>query len=155
MSRGTLGAPSPVELAVAPEASTYYPRQFANGDLSFTSRGPVGGDDLFIARAVGKRFATPEPLAGDFNTAQDDWDLIESRDGRLRIWVSARPGGQGRTDLYYSRRNAAGAWSAASNLVAANSPALETAPALSPDGRVLFFLRRIAGKEHLYWLSLE
>ena len=131
--------------------------ELANGDLSFTSRGGAGDDDLFIARARGKDrgFSTPAPLGGDFNSAQDDWDLVESRDGRLRIWVSARTGGLGCTDLYISRRGGEGAWSPATNLAAANSEKLETAPSLSPDGRVLFFLRRIDGKEHLHWLSLE
>jgi hypothetical protein len=154
---GVIGSPMHIELSLPSGASAYYPRQLASGDLSFTSRGRAGDDDLFIARARGKDrgFTTPAPLGGDFNSAQDDWDLVESRDGRLRIWVSARTGGLGRTDLYFSRRGVVGAWSPATNLTAANSEKLETAPSLSPDGRVLFFLRRIDGKEHLHWLSLE
>lgn len=151
---GRIGAPELVPLEVA-DAGVYYPRPLANGDLMFTSRGPVGGDDLFIARAHEDAFTKPEPLGGDFNSAKDDWDLVESPDGNLRVWVSARDGGLGKTDLFYSRRDAASGWSPARNLAAANSTALETAPALTPDGEVLFFLRRQDGKDRLFWVRLS
>jgi hypothetical protein len=155
LGRQGLGAPRPVDIELAADASAYYPRPLANGDLLFTSRGPVGRDDLFVARARGSGHAPPEPLGGDFNSPLDDWDLIESRAGTLRVWVSAREGGLGRTDLWYSRRDHGGTWSPARNLAAANSAALETAPTLTPDDRVLFFLRRESGREHLYWVAVS
>ena len=70
------------------------------------------------------------------------------------ITVSAREGGLGRTDLWFARRSAAGNWSPARNLAAANTPALETAPSLTPDGRALFFLRRVDGRDRMFWMSL-
>ena len=149
-----IGKPTPVPLKVAAPAGVYYPRALRNGDLLFTSRGPRGGDDLFLARARGAGYDAPEALGGDFNSPQDDWDLVESDDGRLRIWVSAREGGLGRTDLWFARRSAAGNWSHARNLAAANTPALETAPSLTPDGRALFFLRRVDGRDRMFWMSL-
>jgi hypothetical protein len=154
VKRGVIGAPVAMELAIGPEAGVYYPRTLPNGDLLFTSRGPQGADDLFIARARGGGFDQPELLGGDFNSSKDDWDLIESPDGRLRIWVSARAGGLGRTDLYFSRRDPSGHWSAARNLARANTPQLETAPALTPDGRALFFLRRVDGADRMFWVRL-
>jgi hypothetical protein len=122
--------------------------------LSFTSRGSNGKDDLFAAPARGRGYAKPEPLPGDFNSPGDDWDLVESRDGRLRLWVSSREGGLGLTDLFFSRRDSTGTWSPARNLAPVNSPALETAPAISPDDAVLFFLRRVEGKERMFWVRL-
>lgn len=147
------GAPEYLALEVVESAGIYYPRLLKSGALSFTTRGPRGDDDLFIAAAQGPGFGKPEPLAGDFNSPKDDWDLMESRDGRLRIWVSAREGSAGRTDLYWSRRTRGG-WSPPRNLSAVNTPALETAPSLSPDGKVLFFLRRIEGRDRLMWVRL-
>ncbi len=147
------GAPAHLALEVPGTAGIYYPRLLNNGDLSFTSRGPRGDDDLFLAPANATGFGKSEPLDGGFNSAADDWDLIESRDGRLRIWVSAREGSVGRTDLYFSRRFR-GDWSAPRNLAGANTAALETAPALSPDGKVLFFLRRLDGRDRLLWVRL-
>lgn len=153
-----IGAPELVHLDVAPDAGVYYPRLLPNGDFLFTSRGQAGSDDLFIARARGDGFDPPESLGGDFNTPKDDWDLVESPDGRLRIWVSAREKGptysKGRTDLFYSRLGNDGAWSPAANLAAANTTSLETAPSLTPDGKGLFFLRREHGTDRMYWVRL-
>jgi hypothetical protein len=153
VSRHGFGAPEYVELKVPADAGVYYPRLLRGGDLVFTSRSPRGDDDLYLARARGNAFASPQPLGGDFNSPKDDWDLVESRDGNLRFWVSAREGSLGRTDVYYSRRQR-GRWSPARNLAAVNTPALETAPALSPNDEVLFFLRRIDGKERMHWVKL-
>jgi hypothetical protein len=150
----TLGSPALVSLDIPDTAGAYYPRPLANGDLMFTSRGPVGGDDLFIARASGGGFARPEVLTGDFNSPQDDWDLVESRNGHLRIWASAREGSLGKTDLWFSSRRG-GEWTNARHLKAASTEALETAPVLSPDDEVLFFLRREAGRERMYWVRLD
>jgi hypothetical protein len=149
------GPPEYVPIEPPLAGGTFYPRPLADGSMAFTSPGPVGRDDLFVAPRGAKGFETPRALEGDFNSAQDDWDLVETADGNLRIWVSARPGGLGRTDLYFSRRDAAGQWSGARNLRAANTPALETAPQLTPDDRVLFFLRYTAGAHRLYWVELE
>jgi hypothetical protein len=148
------GAPRHVPLDAAADAGVFYPRPLANGDVAFTTRGPNGGDDLFVARARGGGFARPEALAGDFNSPRDDWDLIETRDGALRLWASARDGGRGETDIWFSRRDAAGRWGRAVNLAAVNTTALETAPSLSPDDAVLFFLRRIAGTDRIFWVRL-
>jgi Tol biopolymer transport system component len=148
-----LGAPEyvPVE---PPSGGTFYPRLLADGGLAFTAPGPVGRDDLFVAAARGDSFAAPRTIEGDFNTPQDEWDLVETRDGKLRIWASSRAGSKGRTDLWFSRRDAAGQWSKAQNLAPANTAELETAPQLSPDDAVLFFLRYESGRDRMYWVDL-
>jgi len=151
---GAFGAPQLVPLEIPEAAGAYYPRQRANGDLFFTSRGPMGGDDLFVARATASGFDPPQPLAGDFNSPKDDWDLVESRDGKLRLWASARDGGLGKTDIFYSRFEKE-TWSPAQRVQGVSTPALETAPVLSPDDEVLFFLRRAEGRERMFWVRLE
>ncbi len=154
ITNGAIGAPLLVNIPISPDAGIYFPRPMANGDLLFTSRGPAGGDDLFVARARESGFDAPEPLAGDFNSAKDDWDLVESADGDLRLWASARAGGRGRTDLWFSRRNSSGRWSPARNLAAVNTPQLETAPSLLPGDDALLFLRRVDGRDRLFWVRL-
>jgi hypothetical protein len=150
---GGLGPPEYVPIE-PPSGGTFYPRPLADGSLAFTAPGPVGRDDLFIAPAQGPGYATPRVLEQGFSTPQDDWDLVESRNGMLRIWASARPGGQGKTDLWSSRRMA-GEWSPPRALEAVNSVELETAPQFSPDDAVLFFLSRRGGAERLYWVDLR
>jgi WD40-like Beta Propeller Repeat len=100
------------------------------------------------------KVATPVALPGDFNSAADEWDVIEHPHGKLRLWVSGRPGGAGRTDIYFARKNERGEWSPAQSLAAVNTALLETAPRLSPDGRVLFFQRVEDQRERLYWVDL-
>ncbi len=154
LNQGAFGPPRALVLEVPADAGVYYPRLLANGELSFTSRG-VGRDDLFTAARSSAGHAKPEPLAGEFNSPQDDWDLIENRAGTLRLWASARQGGQGRTDIWYSRLDSKGRWSAPANLRAVNSAAFETAPALTPDDEALFYLSRVDGTERLYWVRLQ
>lgn len=148
-----LGTPVYVPIEPTHGGGTFYPRPVTEG-LAFTAPGPVGRDDLFVASPRADGYDRAQPLGDDFNSPQDDWDLVETTDGRLRIWVSARPGGAGRTDLWFSRREAGGTWSKSRNLAAVNSAALETAPQLTPDNRVLFFLRRADGVNRLYWVDL-
>ena len=148
------GAPEYVPLDPPSGGGTYYPRLVTGGGMAFTAPGPVGRDDLFIAMPRAAGYEVPRPVQGDFNTPQDDWDLVESHDGSLRFWASARPGGLGRTDIWYSRRVGDGRWSRARNLAAVNTTALETAPQLSPDDVVLFFLRSEKGVNRLYWVEL-
>lgn len=140
------GSIEPVVLESPAQSGFFFPQLLGNGDLAMTSRSARGDDDLFIARArPGGGFERPEALSGDFNSDHDDWDLVEDRSATVRVWASARPGGAGKTDIYMSRRTTRGQWSEARNVVAANSPALETAPRLTPDGQVLFFQRRVNG----------
>jgi hypothetical protein len=149
-----LGEPEYVPIEPPNGGGTFYPRPLADGALAFTAPGPAGRDDLFVAPRHARGYDAPRPLGLQFNSPQDDWDLVESRDGTLRVWASAREGGLGRTDLWFSRRDARGTWSAARNLAALNSPALETAPQFSPDDAVLFFLSRRSGEERMYWVDL-
>jgi hypothetical protein len=146
-----------VALDVPDTQRIFYPQPLADGSLLFTSRGldGPGRDDLFIAADAGAKYAAPVPVPGDFNSPEDDWDLIEHPRGDLRFWVSARPGGAGSTDLYFSRKGDDGQWSRATNLSKVNTPLLETAPRLSPDGRVLFFQRAQNNRERIYWIDLD
>jgi hypothetical protein len=150
-----------IELARMPfvaRAGMYYPQPRIDGSLMFTSSESCEGcsDDLYAADALPNgAFAAPTRFGGDFNSKRDDWDLTEHPDGRLRLWASARDGGVGRVDIYFSRRDERAGWSPAQNLSAVNSPAIETAPRLTPDGELLFFQRVENGREILYWVQLS
>jgi Tol biopolymer transport system component len=146
-----------VPLDVPPTQRIFYPQPLADGSLLLTSRvaDSSSRDDVFIAARSGDGFTTPIPLPGDFNSVEDDWDVIEHPQGHLRLWVSARPGGAGRTDIYFARKGDRGEWSPAQSLSAVNTPFLETAPRLTPDGRVLFFQRVEDKRERIYWVDLQ
>lgn len=137
-------------------AATFYPQLIDADTLAFTTDGldGPGAGDLYTAplRADGS-FGTPRALEGDFNSPQDDWDLVEDDAGRTRLWASARPGGAGRVDIYMSCRQPDDTWSPARNVSAVNTGSVETAPRLMAAGKVLFFHRVIDGRDRLYWVK--
>lgn len=143
-----------IDLRTGP-APTFYPQPLADGSIAITSDrlpGP-GAGDVHIARWNAERgFDAPVAFGGDFNSPRDDWDLVEDSSGRTRLWASAREGGAGKVDIYFSRKDAQGRWAAARNLEAVNTAAVETAPRLTPDDQVLFFQRFVDGKDQLYWV---
>jgi Tol biopolymer transport system component len=145
-----------VRLEVPAKAGTFYPQPQADQSLWFTSDGlgGKGGGDLYLARSrPDGSFDPPVGFGGDFNSARNDWDLAESPDGRFRVWASAREGGAGQVDIWFSERAGKDEWSAARNLTAVNTPGFETAPRFSPDGSVLFFHRAEKGVERMFWVG--
>lgn len=148
-------AVEPIRLEVPAKAGTFYPQPQADQSLWFTSDGlgGKGGGDLYQTHAKPDgSFDAPVGLGGDFNSERNDWDLVESPDGRFRLWASAREGGAGEVDIWFSVRAGKDEWSAARNLTAVNTPGFETAPRFSPDGSVVFFHRAANGVERLFWV---
>jgi hypothetical protein len=158
-ARVTAAAFEAVELAgldVPAAAGTFYPQLLPGGALMFTTDGlpGKGGGDLFIAHPKPDgAFQPPVAVEGDFNSDRNDWDLVETPDGRSRFWASERAGGAGGVDIWFSRKNADGGWSPAQNLVQVNTPDNETAPRLTPDGAVLFLHRTVNGRDRIYWVE--
>ena len=86
---------------------------------------------------LGNGYGAPVPLP--FNTPQNDQEPLIAPDESFLVFVSDRPGGQGGGDLYITYPSPAG-WTEPENLGrAVNGPGSDMAPALSPDGRSLYF----------------
>jgi hypothetical protein len=104
---------------------------FARDGTAFYATNKSGGGDLY--RASG---ATAEPLA--INTEGSESNPAISPDGTVLVFAAERADGLGGADLYASRF-VDGAWTTPFNLAAANSPYADFAPAITADGRYLFF----------------
>ncbi|HWC72716.1 MAG TPA: hypothetical protein VG454_02190 [Gemmatimonadales bacterium] len=79
------------------------------------------------------------------NSSADDQHPAISRDGLTLIFTSNRANGLGDFDLWVTHRASEDAcWQPPANLTAVNSPTLDYAPNLTPDGRWLFFHSRRA-----------
>ncbi len=102
----------------------------------------------------------PAPIAAPVATADDEHEAHISPDGQRLYFVRGRPGHN--ADLYVAPRVAggsgggaggggagggawAGAWGDPGPLAAINTPADDSGPALSPDGRTLYFHSNRAG----------
>jgi hypothetical protein len=134
-----------------------YPSLAADGTLYFAAgpRAPQPGltYDIFSARASGASFSPRAQLGNAVNRAADladpnlqaSWNFNPeiSPDGRMLLFTSLRPGGNGLGDIYVSHL-VGGAWTPAVNLGdPVNSVADEYHPTLSPDGEWLYFARRV------------
>jgi hypothetical protein len=132
--------PEPLDAEInLPDRDQYEPRLSPDGEVLVFTRGRPGENaDLWEARRQGGRFSHPRPLE-EINSPEDDLGASFGPDGRVLLFYSNRPGGQGGFDLWICRRADTG-WEPPRNLgPAINGPANEIGPALSADGRRLFF----------------
>lgn len=115
------------------------------------------------ARTAGGRYAQPERLPDVINGGGASNPYIDRRE-RFLLFFADRPGGAGGTDLYLSVRQP-DSWSEPESLgPLVNTPDQEFCPAISPDGKYLFFSRSrpIAGSspprfewENIYYLPVS
>jgi hypothetical protein len=128
------------------------------GDLYLASRRPgtLGRSDIFRIPRRGQGWGAAEHLPPPVNDAQSQSDLWVSPDGSWMILVvTDHPLGLGGDDLFIVRSRD-GAWSAPEHLPAPiNSPGYEYGPALSPDGRTLFFNSDRGGSADIYQVPVS
>ncbi|OUJ74567.1 OmpA family protein [Hymenobacter crusticola] len=140
----------------------YFPALTAdNRFLLFTGRLKVdNGEDLYISRQEKDGgFGAPVSISPIINTAYNEGAATISGDGKTLVFVSCdRPGSLGTCDLYISRRTGNN-WSKPLNLGRnVNSPAWDSQPTLSADGRTLYFTsdrRGGLGQEDIYVTTLQ
>ena len=102
-----------------------------------------------LAPAALSSWSEPANLGAPINSPGVDQSPVLSADGLTLYFASDRPGGIGGIDLWVSHRASADSpWETPVNLgPAINSPDIESGPALSPDGHLLFFQSSRAGGE--------
>ncbi len=106
--------------------------------LYFTVRDADGSADIYRSRMIEGVWEKAEPVT-ELNTDADDIGPVISKDGSQLYLYSDRTGGVGGFDLYVSRRTPDG-WSKPTNLgPRVNTLANDYAPALSSDGKSLYF----------------
>jgi WD40-like Beta Propeller Repeat len=92
-------------------------------------------------------WSEPVNLGAPVNSGANEMNAALSPDELSLYFVSTRSGGQGGADIWVSRRAALDApWGEPVNLGPnVNGPGLDAAPAVSPDGHLLFFSSDRAG----------
>ena len=120
-----------------------------------SKRGGFGGCDLFSSQKTGDSWSKPENLGPSVNSRYYESQPSLSADGRQLYFISDRPGGLGKRDLWRSTRadpsvvrpghewhsdRANGEWSDPVNVGAPVNTAFdEASPFLHANGQVLFF----------------
>jgi outer membrane protein OmpA-like peptidoglycan-associated protein len=111
--------------------------------LFFTScRRPngIGSCDLWISVLKEGRWTEPFNIGEPVNSPSWETQPSLSADGKTLFFVSSRPGGEGGSDIYYSRFNGKKGWTEPINLgPTINTSDDEQFPFIHPDGKTLYF----------------
>lgn len=95
--------------------------------------------ELYIATKQGETWSEPQPFPYNKVAEYSVGHPALSPDGNLLYFVSDMPGGQGETDLYYSRKQADGSWSQPVNAgPQVNTAGREMFPAMDAKGKLYF-----------------
>ena len=136
------GEPRNLGAPINSEGDEWYPTFTRDGTLYFGSDRPggKGATDLYRARRVDGRYATPENLGDVVNSQFNEFEPFITADERVLLFMaSGRPDGLGGSDLYISY-NRNGTWTKPVNLGdKINSRGLEYSPKISPDGKYFFW----------------
>ena len=136
-----------------------HPSAACNGNLYFYSkkhRGK-GGLDIFKSEFKDGNYSKPENLGDAINSRRNESDIYIAGDESYIIFSSKdRSGGYGSGDLYISFRDNEGNWTKAVNMGKdINSKEMEYCPAVSPDGKYLFFSSYKDNKADIYWVDAK
>ncbi len=133
-------------------ASEYSPALAANDEIVFTaSRGSriyaqtgTPFTDIYSMKLadMGNQGVQPSPVAKVNTDDRHEASASFSKDGKLMVFARSNDGsrkGPTDVDLYQSKQGADGAWSDPELLSISSPTAWDASPALSPDGKTLYF----------------
>lgn len=111
--------------------------------IIFTScygRKTVGNCDLYITYKEGNTWSIPVNMGETINSSSWDSQPSLSADGRTLFFVSNRPGGYGKIDIWFSKLGLDQKWSSPQNAgKIINTSADEVSPFLHANHKTLFF----------------
>jgi len=111
-----------------------------DGNTLFIYQDSLGDGQVKYSTLIGETWNAPVKLGSDINSKYWETHCTISANGNELYFVSDRPNGQGKRDIYRCNRTDNGSWSAAQNLGGIiNTSYDEDAPFLSPDGMYLYF----------------
>ncbi len=120
-----------------------YPWITQNGTMYFASsrEGNLGEKDLYYSTVKNGKFSEPVQLGEAINSEHGEGDTYVAPDESYLIVSSwGRPDSHGRGDLYISFKKKDGSWSKVVNMGDTfNTASTEYCPAISPDGKYLFY----------------
>jgi hypothetical protein len=128
----------------------FYPAVTASGNLYFTAsiEGTKGAEDIFLSRYNDGVYQAPVSLDTTVNSQRYEFNAYVSPNEDLIIFSSfGRPDGFGGGDLYFSRKDPAGKWSAAKNMgKLINSDKLDYCPFADTERGVFYFTSTRSGE---------
>ncbi|MFC4210812.1 OmpA family protein [Pedobacter lithocola] len=140
---------SPVNLGsgVNTTDAEYFPALTADGETLIFTRQVNGNEDFWTAQFKNNSWNLATPLSTKINTVKyNEGAQTISPDGKYLFFTGCnRPDGLGRCDIYVSHREGKD-WGEPYNVgKPVNSEYWESQPAISPDGRTLYFISNRPG----------
>jgi outer membrane protein OmpA-like peptidoglycan-associated protein/tetratricopeptide (TPR) repeat protein len=147
--------PIRLDSSINTSSPEYFPCLTADGETMIFTRREKRDEDFFSSKKVNGKWQKAVPM-DTVNTSENEGAETISADGKTLVFTGCdRPFGLGSCDLYISELND-GKWSLPKNIGATvNSKAWESQPALSADGKTLYFSSNRAGGlgENDIWVS--
>ena len=111
-----------------------------DGNTLFIYQDSLGDGQVKYSTLIGETWNAPVKLGSDINTKYWETHCTISSDGNELYFVSDRPKGLGKRDIYRCNKNSDGTWGKSESLGGLlNTIYDEDAPFLSPDGMYLYF----------------
>jgi len=111
-----------------------------NGDFMILYRNDYGNGNLYYSELEGRRWNAVTKFPKQISSRANETKASLSKDGTMLYFVSDRDGGFGGKDIWYSVKDNKGRWGEPTNLgEIINTNFEEEAPAISEDGKTLYF----------------
>ena len=136
------GEPKNVGEPVNSTSNEFYPSVCTNGNLYFTAerKNSNGQEDIYVSVFTNGKYSEAIPVDTAVNSVADEFNAFVSPDEQFIIFSSyGRKDDKGGGDLYMSKKDAAGRWTPAKNLLFINSDKLDYCPFVTFDRQSLFF----------------
>lgn len=140
-------APTNLGPGVNTTDAEYFPALTADGETLIFTRQVNGNEDFWTSQFKNNTWGQATPLSAKINTARyNEGAQTISPDGKYLFFTGCnRPDGLGRCDIYVSHREGKD-WGEPYNVgKPVNSEYWESQPAISPDGRTLYFISNRPG----------
>lgn len=140
-NNGRWTSPNPISQKINTKSNEGSCSVSADGRYMIFVAGDINGHtDLYEARKVGDDWSQPRNLGANINSPYWDSQPSLSADGQELYFVSARKGGIGGSDIWYSRKDSVGKWMRAVNLGnTINTKFDEESPFIHVNNRNLFY----------------
>ena len=152
--------PELVNFPISHEEIRSAPLYIKDGSLFMASSRPGGYTevDMYFFRKIGDKFAEPVNLGKMLNTEFNASEVVVNPGGDFMIFnIGKRPDTIGIGDLYLSFKKPDSTWTEFVHMGPEfNVPkAANFCPAVSPDGKYIFFTRALPESCNIYWVSVE
>lgn len=103
----------------------------------------LGSCDLYITFFNGRNWTVPSNMGPNINSGAWESQPCLADNGNILFFASTRSGGRGGSDIWYSKKNQAGLWTAPMVLDSTiNTPEDDQAPFFHPDNQTLYFMSK-------------